>query len=211
MAEYNHKYAYKNNNNNNTYINSNNHNSNIDSMEFDDFIQNVYPSKTRKNNNYHQTSIKMKMKKKLFYTESDIDFQPINLKKENSNELSLSQYDKCINKKEKNKTIIYKMEELKERIKSKINNNNDNKKITPSIERRTYPVFKNRKIKKVKSETMDNKHIKNNIPNYRRSYSRSNNIYVSTLNSLVESIDKKEKNLDKEYPKKLMNSNTKKK
>jgi hypothetical protein len=58
---------------------------------------------------------------------------------------------------------------------------------------------------------MDNKHIKNNIPNYRRSYSRSNNIYVSTLNSLVESIDKKEKNLDKEYPKKLMNSNTKKK
>ena len=34
---------------------------------------------------------------------------------------------------------------------------------------------------------------------------------MSTLNSLVESIDKKEKNYDKSYPKSLMDSNTKKK
>ena len=212
MSDYNNKYTYK-NYNNNTYINSNNQNSNLDSIEFDDFIQNVYPSKIRKNNNYNNktSNKKMKIKKKFFYTESDVDFQSINLKKENSNELSLSQYDKYINKKEDNKTIIYKMEKLKEKIKSKINNNNDYKKKTPSIERRTCPAFKNKKIKKVKSGTLDNKHIKKNIPNYRRSYSRSNNIYMSTLNSLVESIDKKEKNYDKSYPKSLMDSNTKKK
>ena len=209
MPEYSSKYNYK-NYNNNTYINPNlNQNSNLDSIEFDDLIQNVFPTKIHKKNNYHQTSNKKtKLKKKFFYTESDINFQSINSKKENSTELSLSQYDKYINKKEDNKTIIYKMEELKEKIKSKINN--DNKK-TPSITRKTYPVFKNRKIKKVKSETMDNKHIKNNIPNYRRSYSRSNNIYNSTTNSLIESLDKKEKYSDNVYPKSLMNSNIKKK
>ena len=157
---------------------------------------------------YHQTSNKKtKINKNFFYTESDINFQSIYPKKEISGELSLSQYDRFINKKEENKTIIYKMEQLKEKIKSKINKNNKN---TPSIIRRTCPVFKNKKIKKVKSETMDNKHIKNNIPNYRRSYSRTNNTHISTLNPLLESLDKKEKNFNKEYPKSLMNSNTKK-
>ena len=213
MSDYNSKYNYKNYNyNSNTYINPNlnlNQNSNLDSIEFDDLINNVFPSKINKINNYQPTSNKKaKIKKNFFYTESDVNFKSINPNKENSTELSLSQYDKYINKKEDNKTIIYKMEELKEKIKSKINN--DNKK-TPSITRRTYPVYKNRKIKKVKSETMDNKHIKKNIPSYRRSYSRSNNIYNSTLNSLKESIDKKEKNFDKVYPKSLMNSNIKKK
>ena len=213
MSDYNSNYNYKNYNyNSNTYINPNlnlNQNSNLDSIEFDDLINNVFPSKINKINNYQPTSNKKaKIKKNFFYTESDVNFKSINPNKENSTELSLSQYDKYINKKEDNKTIIYKMEELKEKIKSKINN--DNKK-TPSITRRTYPVYKNRKIKKVKSETMDNKHIKKNIPSYRRSYSRSNNIYNSTLNSLKESIDKKEKNFDKVYPKSLMNSNIKKK
>ena len=213
MSDYNNKYNYKNYNyNSNTYINPNLNliqNSNLDSIEFDDLINNVFPSKINKINNYQPTSNKKaKIKKNFFYTESDVNFKSINPNKENSTELSLSQYDKYINKKEDNKTIIYKMEELKEKIKSKINN--DNKK-TPSITRRTYPVYKNRKIKKVKSETMDNKHIKKNIPSYRRSYSRSNNIYNSTLNSLKESIDKKEKNFDKVYPKSLMNSNIKKK
>ena len=213
MSDYNSKYNYKNYNyNSNTYINPNLNliqNSNLDSIEFDDLINNVFPSKINKINNYQPTSNKKaKIKKNFFYTESDVNFKSINPNKENSTELSLSQYDKYINKKEDNKTIIYKMEELKEKIKSKINN--DNKK-TPSITRRTYPVYKNRKIKKVKSETMDNKHIKKNIPSYRRSYSRSNNIYNSTLNSLKESIDKKEKNFDKVYPKSLMNSNIKKK
>ena len=213
MSDYNSKYNYKNYNyNSNTYINPNLNliqNSNLDSIEFDDLINNVFPSKINKINNYQPTSNKKaKIKKNFFYTESDVNFKSINPNKENSTELSLSQYDKYINKKEDNKTIIYKMEELKEKIKSKINN--DNKK-TPLITRRTYPVYKNRKIKKVKSETMDNKHIKKNIPSYRRSYSRSNNIYNSTLNSLKESIDKKEKNFDKVYPKSLMNSNIKKK
>ena len=100
------------------------------------------------------------------------------------------------------------MEELKEKIKSKINDNSKNN--TPSISRRAYPVFKNRKIKKVKSETIDNKHIKKNIPSYRRSYSRSKYLYNSTLNSLKESIDNKEKNFDMAYSKSLMNSNAKK-
>ena len=216
MSDYNSKYNYKNYNyNSNTYINPNlnlNQNLNLDLIEFDDLINNVFPSKINKinkNNNYQPTSNKKaKIKKKFFYTESDVNFKSINPNKENSTELSLSQYDKYINKKEDNKTIIYKMEELKEKIKSKINNDN---KTTPSITRKTYPVFKNRKIKKVKSETMDNKHIKNNIPNYRRSYSRSNNIYNSTTNSLIESLDKKEKYSDNVYPKSLMNSNTKKK
>ena len=208
MTEYNNKYNYK-NYNNNTYNNPNlNQNSNLDSIEFDDFIQNIFPPKIHQHNNYHQTSNKKtKINKNFFYTESDINFQSIYPKKENSGELSLSQYDRFINKKEENKTIIYKMEQLKEKIKSKINKNNKN---TPSIIRRTCPVFKNKKIKKVKSETMDNKHIKNNIPNYRRSYSRTNNIHISTLNPLLESLDKKEKNFNKEYPKSLMNSNTKK-
>ena len=208
MTEYNNKYNYK-NYNNNTYNNPNlNQNSNLDSIEFDDFIQNIFPPKIHQHNNYHQTSNKKtKINKNFFYTESDINFQSIYPKKENSGELSLSQYDRFINKKEENKTIIYKMEQLKEKIKSKINKNNKN---TPSIIRRTCPVFKNKKIKKVKSETMDNKHIKNNIPNYRRSYSRTNNTHISTLNPLLESLDKKEKNFNKEYPKSLMNSNTKK-
>ena len=208
MTEYNNKYNYK-NYNNNTYNNPNlNQNPNLDSIEFDDFIQNIFPPKIHHHNNYHLTSNKKtKINKNFFYTESDINFQSIYPKKENSGELSLSQYDRFINKKEENKTIIYKMEQLKEKIKSKINKNNKN---TPSIIRRTCPVFKNKKIKKVKSETMDNKHIKNNIPNYRRSYSRTNNTHISTLNPLLESLDKKEKNFNKEYPKSLMNSNTKK-
>ena len=208
MTEYNNKYNYK-NYNNNTYNNPNlNQNSNLDSIEFDDFIQNIFPPKIHQHHHYHQTSNKKtKINKNFFYTESDINFQSIYPKKENSGELSLSQYDRFINKKEENKTIIYKMEQLKEKIKSKINKNNKN---TPSIIRRTCPVFKNKKIKKVKSETMDNKHIKNNIPNYRRSYSRTNNTHISTLNPLLESLDKKEKNFNKEYPKSLMNSNTKK-
>ena len=55
-----------------------------------------------------------------------------------------------------------------------------------------------------KSETIDNRHIKNNIPNYRRSYSKSNHIFISTLNSIFENLDKKEKN-----DKTLKNKNTK--
>ena len=134
MSDYNIKYNYKNYNyNSNTYINPNlniNQNSNLDSIEFDDLINNVFPSKINKINNYQPTSNKKaKIKKNFFYTESDVNFKSINPNKENSTELSLSQYDKYINKKEDNKTIIYKMEELKEKIKSKINN--DNKK-TPS-------------------------------------------------------------------------------
>ena len=194
--------------NNNTYINPN-----LDSIEIDDLISNVFPNKQMNKN---------KTDKHFYYTESDLNFIPIKTKEENTSikttiKNSLSQYQKYINTKGEN-IIINKMEELKEKIKSKINNKNN--KHTPSTTRRTYPIFSHKTIKKQKkqkkSETLDNKHIKKNIPSYRRSYSRSNNINVNTFNSIIESIDKKEKINDKKnntkpYPKSLMNSNNKKK
>ena len=64
MSEYSSKFNYK-NYSNNTYMNPN-----LDSIEFDDFIQNIFPAKINninKNNNYHQASNKKaKIKKKIF-------------------------------------------------------------------------------------------------------------------------------------------------
>ena len=70
----------------------------------------------------------------------------------------------------KNEEIINKIKEI---------NNKLNSKNTPK-KRKTYTIFES-KSKIQKSETIDNKHIKNNIPTYRRGYSKSNNIYASTL------------------------------
>ena len=184
LTEYNNKYNYQ-SYSNNIYINPN-----LDSIEIDDIPQNVFPQ--NKVYAYNKKINKLNKSDKHFnYTQSDLNSIPIKTNKENTNintiKNSLSQYQKYVNKKEED-IIINKMEELKEKIKTKINNKN-----TPSITKRTYPIFTHKKIKKEKkSETIDNKHIKKNIPSYRRSCSRSYNINGNTFNSIIESIDKKE-------------------
>ena len=55
--------------------------------------------------------------------------------------------------------------------------------------RKTYPVFRSRRIKKF--NTMNNKQIKNNIPSYRRGHSQSNNFYPFALNSSTYDSKKK--------------------
>ena len=110
---------------------------------------------------------------------------------------------------ENDENIINKMEELKEQIKSKINNKN----FSPQT-RTTYPVFDTNIINKdnsriKKNETLDNKHIKKNIPSYRRSYSKVNNHHIATLNPVVESQERREKTVGKNYARSLFNSNTK--
>ena len=204
LTDYNIKNNY-NNYTNNTYIHPN-----LDSIEIDDLISNVFPQKEIDGNNYNKRINKNKTDRRFYYTESDLNFMPIKTNTENTsnnNKNSLSQYQKYINKKKEN-VIINKMAELKEKIKN-----------TPSTTRRTYQLYthkttKNQKNQK-KSETLDNKHIKKNIPSYRRSYSRSNNVNVGAFNAIIENIDKKEKinekKNDKTYAKSLLNSNNKKK
>ena len=61
-----------------------------------------------------------------------------------------------------------------------------------------------------KNETLDIRHIKRNIPSYRRSYSKSNNMYMATLNPMIESQERREKTINKNYARSLLNSNVKK-
>ena len=57
---------------------------------------------------------------------------------------------------------------------------------------------------------MDIKHLKHNIPSYRRSYSKSNNISSPQVNNILDNLEKNKNMKDKTYPKSLLNSNTKK-
>jgi hypothetical protein len=193
LTDYNIKNNY-NNYTNNTYIHPN-----LDSIEIDELISNVFPQKEIDGNNYIKRINKNKTDRRFYYTESDLNFMPIKANTENTsinnNKNSLSQYNKYINKKEEN-VIINKMAELKEKIKSKIDCKN-----TPSTTRRTYQLYTHKTIykqkNKKKSETLDNKHIKKNIPSYRRSYSRSNNINVGNkniINNKINSINNIDKN-----------------
>ena len=170
-------------------------NSNFESMDIDNILENVFANKI-------STSSIPKINTQFYYTESNFNInhtKPLSrlFQKDYSN-LSLSKYNaNTVNKKDK-KTMINKIEKLKEKIKNKN---------TPKI-RKTFPLFNKKTFQAhhqiKKSETIDNRHIKNNIPNYRRSYSKSNHIFISTLNSIFENWDKKEKN-----DKTLKNKNTK--
>ena len=193
--------------NNNTYINST-----FKSIEIDELIKNTFQEKkiNKKVNQNKSINESSNVSPNFYYSESDLDFQPIKSKKGYDKNFSLSQYESNT-KKTIDNNIINKMEKLKEEIKSKINNSN-----TQSYTRTTYPSFNynnndNKEISKIKkNETLDNKHIKKNIPSYRRSYSKSNNMHTTSLNWMLESLEKKEKINDKNYPKSLLNSNSKK-
>ena len=117
------------------------------------------------------------------------------------------------NNKTKNNTIKYnKNEDIINKIKEI--NNKINNKITPK-KRKTYTIFESKSKSIIqKSETIDNKHIKNNIPTYRRAYSKSINIYASTLSSCTYDNKKikrgkKMTSLNNSFNRRLCNSNVK--
>ena len=193
---------------NNTYINNN-----FDSIEIDEIPKSnlnerkIYKMKydTKTNTKYNEVS------HHFYNTEANLDLPLKKSQKRynsNTNYLSLSQYEINSSKKPDD-TIINKMEELKEQIKSKINNKN----FSPQT-RTTYPVFdpnNNKEQSRIKkNETLDIRHIKRNIPSYRRSYSKSNNMYMATLNPMIESQERREKTINKNYARSLLNSNVKK-
>ena len=199
-------------NNNNYYSNNTYIGQNFDSIEIDDIPKSDLKEKKIYKKHYeNKTFTKYNgINHHFYYTEPDLNFPLIKPKKQynNTNHLSLSQYDLISNKKP-DENIINKMEELKEQIKSKINNKN----FSPQT-RTTYPVFDTNIINKdnsriKKNETLDNKHIKKNIPSYRRSYSKVNNHHITTLNPVVESQERREKTVGKNYARSLFNSNTK--
>ena len=174
---------------------------NLDSIEIDDIFKKVFPPRISHNNKIF-TKLS-KVENHYYYTEYDLNFNTTKAKNELSNDLSLSQ-NETHSQKRTGENIINKMEELKEKIKSKIN---DNK--TPSHKNMIFSAFNDRTSKKnKKNETLDNKHIKKNIPSYRRSYSKSNNFYITT-NPLLESLDASGKVKKKTYGRSLFNSNIK--
>ena len=132
-------------------------NSNIQSIEYNEVVDNKI-----KNNDIN------KEKNKLYYTDTNIISKTIK-KKHFNHRYNIEQKSNTI-KYNKDEKIINKIKEINCRITNKM---------TPQ-KRKTYPVFDSR-IKK--SETMDNKQIRKNIPSYRRDHSKSNNICQSTLNS----------------------------
>ena len=145
----------------------NNLNTNLIEIEINEIIRNSY-------NNIKSKNKKNKEKKRInniYYTDSDIG--PNIVKKDF---FKFNTYDDSKNniiKNKNNEEIINKIKE----INNKINNKNSPEK------RKTYPIFDSKYSKIKKSETMDNKQIKNNIPSYRRGHSKSNNFYCSTVNS----------------------------
>ena len=176
------KKLIKKNNNNSINVESyhNLSNYNLNTIEKDDIMKNVFSKKIASITN-------PRINKHFYYTESTLSFNNVSvntslkkfLPKDYSN-LSLTKYDKYTLDKKDNKTMINKIEKIKEKIKNKN---------SPKM-RKTYPLFNKKNHQGKKSETLNNKHIKKNIPNYRRSYSKSNNIYVSTLNSIFENFEK---------------------
>ena len=175
--------------NNNIYNTSTYLNQKIPSIEINNFLSNDFPKINKINPNY-------------YYTESDLNFQPIKTKNEYFSDLSWSQYDSQTFKKPE-ENIINKIGKLKDKIKPKIQH-----KFTPSRLRTTYPIFTHKIINKIKkNETLDNKHIINNIPSYRRSHSKSKNNFSSNL--LLNSLDRKENMKNRIYGKSLFNSNIK--
>ena len=198
--------------NNNLYNNDSYINPNFRSIEIEGLLQNVFQQKMNFNNKNrikkNKTISKLsKVRHNFYYTESNYNFNTEKPKKEYHNDLSLSHQERYRNKRPDD-TIISKMEELKEQIKLKINNTN-----TPSNSRTLNPIFNHKTSrKKIKqSETLDIKHLKHNIPSYRRSYSRSNNISSPHMNNILDNLEKNKNIKDKTYPKSLLNSNTKKK
>ena len=167
----------------NTFINQN-----LDSIEIDSIYKSDIPSKITIKD-FQKKINKTRIKKYLYPIKSLLTLQPKENLQDNNNKLSLSLHEHGINK-GTDSNIIDKMEELKEKIKY-----NTNYRYTPSLGSRTTSIYNRTKFQKSKirkkSETLDIKHIKHNIPNYRRCHSKSNN-YFSDNSDKIESIfDKK--------------------
>ena len=198
---------YNNNlHNNETYINPN-----FRSIEIEGLLQNVFQEKISLNNSssifQNKTNKKLnKINNNFYYTESNYNFNTEKPKKEYNKDLSLSHQEINRNKRPDD-IIISKMEELKEQIKLKLKTTN-----TPSNSRTINPINNKKTVRRIKkNEILDIRHLKHNIPSYRRSYSKSNNINTSQMNNLLENVEKNKNIKDKTYPKSLLNSNTKKK
>ena len=183
-------------NNSFTPTNLNYINSNMKSLELNEILTNTF-----KNNDVYNIK---KEKNKLYYTDTNIFSKTI--KKNRFNHIyNIAPKSNTI-KNNKNEKIINKIKEI---------NNKISNKITPK-KWKINPVFGS-KIKK--SETMDNKQIRKNIPSYRRAHSKSNNIYASTLSSCTYDNNKTKRenklkniiSLENSFNKNLYNSNIKKK
>ena len=200
-----------NNYNNNLYNNDTYINPNFRSIEIEGLLQNVFHEKINLNNSssidQNKTNKKLnKINNNFYYTESNYNFNTEKPKKEYNKDLSLSHQEINRNKRPDD-IIISKMEELKEQIKLKLKTTN-----TPSNSRTINPINNKKTVRRIKkNEILDIRHLKHNIPSYRRSYSKSNNINTSQMNNLLENVEKNKNIKDKTYPKSLLNSNTKKK
>ena len=200
-----------NNYNNNLYNNETYINPNFRSIEIEGLLQNVFQEKISLNNSssidQNKTNKKLnKINNNFYYTESNYNFNTEKPKKEYNKDLSLSHQEINRNKRPDD-IIISKMEELKEQIKLKLKTTN-----TPSNSRTIYPINNKKTVRRIKkNEILDIRHLKHNIPSYRRSYSKSNNINTPQMNNLLENVEKNKNIKDKTYPKSLLNSNTKKK
>ena len=200
-----------NNYNNNLYNNETYINPNFRSIEIEGLLQNVFQEKISLNNSssifQNKTNKKLnKINNNFYYTESNYNFNTEKPKKEYNKDLSLSHQEINRNKRPDD-IIISKMEELKEQIKLKLKTTN-----TPSNSRTINPINNKKTVRRIKkNEILDIRHLKHNIPSYRRSYSKSNNINTSQMNNLLENVEKNKNIKDKTYPKSLLNSNTKKK
>ena len=155
---------------------------------------------TKKNINTIKSISKEKNKiNKIYYSETD--FGSNNNKKEY---LTVNTAGNNNNEK-----IINKIKEIKFKI---------YRKSTPE-KRKTYTSFGSKFAKIKKSETMDNKQIKNNIPSYRRANSKSYNIYSPCVNSCTFDKNKTKRNkkvkrlisLENTIHNSLLNSNIKNK
>ena len=200
-----------NNYNNNLYNNETYINPNFRSIEIEGLLQNVFQEKISLNNSnsidQNKTNKKLnKINNNFYYTESNYNFNTEKPKKEYNKDLSLSHQEINRNKRPDD-IIISKMEELKEQIKLKLKTTN-----TPSNSRTINPINNKKTVRRIKkNEILDIRHLKHNIPSYRRSYSKSNNINTPQMNNLLENVEKNKNIKDKTYPKSLLNSNTKKK
>ena len=219
------------NNNNANFRNNNlikgrhdNLNSNRETIELNELLINAFTT----NNNSSGNAIKFnnntktfnitqqdKMitdankKNKIFFSEADLGSNII--KKEYIQ--NIYSIDSKTKMKSKNNTLkIIKNEKIINKIKEI--NSKINYKKTPE-KRKTYPIFENKFSKIKRSETMDNRQIKNNIPSYRRGHSKSNYLYSSTVNSCTYNKNKRARkikniiSLENSFNKSLCNSNIK--
>ena len=207
------------NNDNNNILKTNfsNLDYELERIKLDELLTNAIDKKEDEN-------IKNENIKDDIYIDDDTSKRQYNIKTElNKEKNKFKKIQKNNTNKRANAIGNFKFNKSKNNEKNeKINNkiNEINKKITNRFtpqKRKTYSAYETKFTKMKKNETMDNKHIKNNIPKYRRKRSKSNNYYTNTMNSCA--IDRTKSNQNKKmrniilsnysFNKNLCNSNIK--